>query len=590
MEIALVLGLLVVAIGLFTWEKISVDVVTLLLLIILILSGILTPTEAFAGFSSDFIIILASIFVVSGAMQETGVLDRIGAALVRVASGLKHGALMAFIMIIVGTVSAFMNNTTVTALFVGPVSGMARKMNVSPSKLLMPMAFASIMGGTCTLIGTSTNVAVSGFISAQKNMPMPPVGMFEITPVGLVLFAAGVLYMFLVGRRFLPDNPEASLTEGYAIREYLSEVVVVNNSPLIGQHISETNLSRLDIRILQLIRDDQSFFPHPYLVIQAGDLLLVEGKVDELLKIRETNGIQIRADMLDDADLLTRNSQLAEALITNGESDLIGKTIKSSDFRKRYGLVVLAINRAGQTLRDKISHIELRLGDLLLVQGTPDRIRYIRQIHDLAILGEFTPVMFRFNRGMLTVGFFMLAVLIGSLELAPLSVCFLTAAVLTVLTKAMTVEQAYGSVDWRLLILIGGMSAFGLAMEKTGASSFLAGLITDWLSPFGKTAILTGFVLLTILLTQPMSNAAAALVVLPIALETARTLGANPRSFAIGVMLAASISLITPFEPSCILVYGPGRYKFSDFFKTGSVLTLVLLVIIVLLVPVFWPL
>jgi di/tricarboxylate transporter len=483
-----------------------------------------------------------------------------------------------------------MNNTTVTALFVGPVSGMARKMNVSPSKLLMPMAFASIMGGTCTLIGTSTNVAVSGFISQQKNIPMLPIGMFEITPVGLVLFAAGILYMFLVGRRFLPDNPEASLTEGYAIREYLSEVVVVDNSPLIGQHISETNLSRLDIRILQLLRDDQPFFPHPYLVIQAGDLLLVEGKVDALLKIRETNGIQIRADMLDDADLLTRNSQLAEALITNGESDLIGKTIKSSDFRKRYGLVVLAVNRAGQTLRDKISHIELRLGDLLLVQGTPDRIRYIRQVHDLAILGEFTPVLFRFKRGMLTVGFFMLAVLIGSLELAPLSVCFLTAAVLTVLTKAMTVEQAYSSIDWRLLILIGGMSAFGLAMEKTGASSFLAGLITDWLSPFGKTAILTGFVLLTILLTQPMSNAAAALVVLPIALETAEALGANPRSFAIGVMLAASISLITPFEPSCILVYGPGRYKFGDFFKTGSVLTLILLVIIVLLVPVFWPL
>ncbi len=587
MEIALVLGLLVVAIGLFTWEKISVDVVTLMLLIILILCGILTPAEAFAGFSSDFIIILASIFVVSGAMQETGVLDRIGAALVKVAAGLQHGALMAFIMIIVGTVSAFMNNTTVTALFVGPVSGMARKMNVSPSKLLMPMAFASIMGGTCTLIGTSTNVAVSGFITTQK---MVPVGMFEITPVGLVLFAAGVLYMFLVGRRFLPDNPEASLTEGYAIREYLSEVVVVNNSPLIGQHISETNLSRLDIRILQLLRDDQSFFPHPYLVIQAGDMLLVEGKVDALLKIRETNGIQIRADMLDDAALLTRNSQLAEALITNGESDLIGNTIKSSDFRKRFGLVVLAVNRAGQTLRDKISHIELRLGDLLLVQGTPDRIRYIRQTHDLAILGEFTPVLFRFNRGMLTVGFFMLAVLVGSFELAPLSVCFLTAAVLTVLTKAMTVEQAYGSIDWRLLILIGGMSAFGLAMEKTGASSFLAGLITEWLSPFGKTAILTGFVVLTILLTQPMSNAAAALVVLPIALETAEALGANPRSFAIGVMLAASISLITPFEPSCILVYGPGRYKFSDFFKTGSVLTLILLVIIVLLVPVFWPL
>ncbi len=587
MQIALVLGLLVVAIVLFTWEKISVDVVTLLLLIILIISGILTPPEAFAGFSSDFIIILASIFVVSGAMQETGVLDRIGSALVKVSSKMPPGPLMAFIMLIVGVVSAFMNNTTVTALFVGPISGMARKMNISPSKLLMPVAFASIMGGTCTLIGTSTNVAVSGFLSQEK---MNPIGMFEITPVGIILFLTGIAYMYIIGRRFLPDNPEASLAEGYAIREYLSEVVVVKNSPLIGKHIFETNLSKMDIRILQLIRDDQHFFPHPYLVIQAGDMLLVEGKIDGLLKIRETNGIQIRADLLDEVNLLTKNSQLAEVLITNGESDLIGQTIKSADFRKRFGLVVLAINRAGQTLRDKISHIELRLGDLLLVQGTPDRIRYIREVHDLAILGEFTPVLFRFKRGILTVILFMLAVLIGSLELAPLSVCFLTAAVLTVLIKSLTVEQAYGSVDWRLLILIGGMSAFGLAMEKTGASTFLAGLITGWLSPYGNIAILTGFVVLTILLTQPMSNAAAALVVLPIALKTAEALGANPRSFAIGVMLAASISLITPFEPSCILVYGPGRYKFGDFFKTGSLLTLILLVIIVLLVPVFWPL
>ncbi len=272
MQIVLVLGLLVVAIALFTWEKLSVDVVTLMLLIVLILSGVLTPSEAFSGFSSDFIIILASIFVVSGAMQETGVLDRIGSVLVRLAARMQQGWLMAFIMLIVAIVSAFMNNTTVTALFVGPVSGMARKMNISPSRLLMPLAFASILGGTCTLIGTSTNVAVSGFITAQG---MPPVSMFEITPVGLIMCVVGITYMFLIGRRFLPDYPEASLTEGYAIREYLSEVVVANKSPLIGQHIFETNLSRLDIRILQLILDDQYFFPHPSLIIQAGDMLLV---------------------------------------------------------------------------------------------------------------------------------------------------------------------------------------------------------------------------------------------------------------------------------------------------------------------------
>ncbi|QHT69114.1 SLC13 family permease [Rhodocytophaga rosea] len=586
MEIALVLGLLVVAIILFATEKLSVDIITLILLIILVLSGILVPKEAFEGFSSDFIIILASIFVISGALRETGMLDRIGANLTTITQ-VKPAALTLVIMGITGSISAFMNNTTVTALLVGPVMGICRKLNISASKILIPMAFASILGGTCTLIGTSTNVAVSGYLIQAK---LAPVGMFEILPMGLIMFGTGVLYIWAVGRRFLPDHKDYSLTENYAIREYLSEVVVVKNSPLIGQKIVTSNLSGLDIRILKLIRNKTQYFPHPYLVIEEGDMLLVETKIDQLLKIRETSGIEIKADTLKDITIETADIQLAEVLITNSESELVGLTIKSAGFRQRYGLVVLAIYRHGQTLRDKISSIELHLGDLLLVQGTSNRIQAIRERHDLAIMGEeFTPIKYKEKRGLFTVITFMLAVIIGSLELAPLSICFLMAAVLTVLSKAIPLEKAYTAIDWRLLILIGGMSAFGKAMEKTGASNFLAMHIVDLLSPFGTISILAGFILLTVFLTQPMSNAAAALVVLPIALQTAQQLGANPRSFGIAIMLAASVSLVTPFEPSCILVYGPGKYKFMDFFKTGSVLTLLLIALLVIFVPIFWP-
>jgi di/tricarboxylate transporter len=233
MEIALVLGLLIAAITLFATEKLSVDIVTLILLIILTLTNILTPAEAFAGFSSDFSIILASVFVVSGALRETGVLDRIGAKLVKV-SNVKPTILMIYIMGITGTISAFMNNTTVTALFVGPVLGVCRKLNISASKLLMPLAFASILGGTCTLIGTSTNVAVSGYM---KQVGIASIGMFEILPIGLILFSAGMVYMVLLGKRFLPDYKDQNLTDDYAIREYLSEVVVIRNSPLIGQKL-----------------------------------------------------------------------------------------------------------------------------------------------------------------------------------------------------------------------------------------------------------------------------------------------------------------------------------------------------------------
>lgn len=585
MEIALVLSLLLIAIILFATEKLSVDVVTVLLLIVLILSGILTPEEAFAGFSSDFIIILASIFVVSGALQETGVLDQIGSSLVKVSSKASVGLVSLLIMGITGVVSAFMNNTTVTAILVGPVVGIARKLKISPSKLLMPLAFASILGGTCSLIGTSTNVAVSGYL--EKNN-LATVGMFEITPIGLVLFAVGILFMLLVGNRMLPAYKDAGYMEDYAIREYLSEIMVTPGSPLVGQRIFSTELSKLDIRILKVIRGDKVYFPHPDLHIEENDLMLVEARVDDLIRIKETKGIEIRADMLSDVSLQSPEIQLAEVLVTRADSVLVGRTIKNVNFRQRFGLVVLAIHRHGETLKEKIHNIELRLGDLLLVQGTPNRLDYLRENRDLAVLGEFTPLLFRQKRGLLVIGMFITAVLVGSFTTVPLSVCFLTAAVGSVLTRAVSTQKAYEIIDWRLLILIGGMSAFGTAMQKTGTSDWLAHMIVDWFRPYGNVAILTGFVLLTVLLTQPMSNAAAALVILPIALQTAASLDANPRTFAIGVMLAASISMITPFEPSCILVYAPGKYKFADFFKIGSLLTLVLVIVIIILVPVFW--
>ncbi|MDJ1473579.1 SLC13 family permease [Cytophagaceae bacterium DM2B3-1] len=586
MEIALVLILLVVAIILFATEKLSVDVVTILLLIVLILSGILSPEEAFVGFSSDFIIILASIFVVSGALQETGVLDRIGSSLVKISSKATAGMVATLVMFIAGSVSAFMNNTTVTAIFVGPVIGVAKKLRISPSKLLMPLAFSSILGGTCTLIGTSTNVAVSGYL--EKNN-LTSIGMFEITPIGIILFLTGIAFMFLVGNKMLPDYKDSTYMEEYSMREYLSEVVVTPGSALAGQRIFNTELSRMDIRILKILRANQVYFPHPDLVIQENDLLLVEAKLDDLIRIKETNGIEIRGDMLSNASLESPEIQLAEVLVTRTDSDLIGNNIKNANFRQRFGLVVIAIHRYGETLREKIHNIDLKLGDLLLVQGTPERLAYLRENHDLTVMGEFKPLLFKQKRGILVVALFVLAVLVGSLTNIPLSVCFLTAAVGSVLTKAISSQKAYEIIDWRLLILIGGMSAFGMAMQKTGASEWLANLIVDWFKPFGNVAILAGFVILTVLLTQPMSNAAAALVILPIALQTATSLQVSPRTFAIGVMLAASVSLVTPFEPSCILVYAPGKYKFADFFKIGSLLTCILVVIIVVLVPYLWP-
>ena len=585
MQIAIVLGLLLLAVVLFATEVVSVDLLTLILIIALVGTNILTPDEAFQGFSSDIIVILASIFVMSGALQLTGVVDQISARLLRIGGG-SLNRLTLLVSGVVGGLSAFMNNTTATALFVGPVLGACRKMKVSPSKVLMPVAYASILGGTCSLIGTSTNVAVSGYITREG---MKPLGLFEITPIGLIILTVGVLYMMFIGRRLLPDHRDESLTEDYAIREYISEIVVVPDSHMIGQTIFESDLAKMEFRILAVLRGSHHLLPRPGTVVQAGDVLLVKGKAEDLMKVKAAAGIEIRPEMkLNDPALQAENIKIAEILI-NPRSDLIGRTLKEVRFRQRYNLVALALYREGHPVQNRIGNIRLRLGDLLLVQGAPETFQGLRRSRNLTVLEELSPALYRKHKGALTVLFFAIAVIMGGVGWLPLSVAFLIAAVLTVLFRCITTEEAYQFIDWRLLILIGGMTAFGAAMQKTGAAEYLASWIA-LLQPLGVRTILAAFFILTILLTQPMSNAAAALVVLPVALSTAQQLGVNERTFAIAILLAASISFITPLEPSCILVYGPGKYRFSDFVKTGVGLTALLMVVVLVLLPIFWPL
>ncbi len=586
MQIVIVLGLLVLAIVLFATERISVDIITLMLLIGLVLSGVLTVEEAFAGFSSDIIVILASIFVLSGALQQTGVMDVVGVQLYRFAAGSKN-RLLTSLMVAVGGISAFMNNTTATAVFIPPTLSLAHQAKISPSKLLMPLAYASILGGTITLIGTSTNIAVSGYMVRAG---MEPLTLFELAPVGLVLMVVGILYILTIGQRLLPDHHDDSLTADYAIREYLSEIVVVSDSDLIGQKIFESDLSRLGFRILAVIRDKRKFLPNARTTIAADDILLVKGKVTDLMKVKERAGIEINPELkLGDLDLQSEEFKIAEAFITP-QSSLIGRTLKSINFRQRYGITVLALYRQGQALRDEIGRTPLRLGDLLLIQGPTERVEFLRRNTDLWILEDLSPLLPRRGKALYTGLFFGGAAIVGGFGLLPLSISFLVAAILVILFRCITLEEAYGFIDWRLIILIAGMTAFGVAMEKTGAAELLAQWVVSGLLPYGVMAIMAGFFVLTTVLTQPMSNAAAALVVLPVALRVAQTLELNERTFAIAIMLAASVSFIAPFEPSCILVYGPGRYQFMDFVKTGLWLTIILLIIILFLIPVFWPL
>jgi di/tricarboxylate transporter len=584
--IGYILFLLVAGVVLFSLEKLSVDIITLILLLGLVVPGILTPKEAFQGFSNDIIVILASIFVISAALKDAGILDWIGAQMRRMAN-VGSTRFLVSMMSLVGGTSAFMNNTTVTALFTPLVTGMARKAGVSPSKLLMPLAFASILGGTCTLIGTSTNVAVSGFI--QQN-GMEPIGMFELTPIGLIIVLVGIIYMVFIGSRLLPSNADTDLTGDYEMREYLTEIVVLPDSPLIGQRVEDSDLTILNFNILRILRGSTGLVPERDTTVEEGDVLMVTGKVSDLMKVRKIEGITIQSDrVVDDADLADSGIKIAEIQVGKS-AKVVGKTLVDLDLRERHGVTVLAIFRHGRTRAEQMKTTPLHEGDVLLVRADSARLLLLQESLGMTVMEEVGQTPTHPRRGLIILSIFIGAVLCGSLNLLPLSAAFLVAAVLCVLMGAVSAERAYQFIDWRLLVLIGGMTAFGIAMEKTGTAEFLSQLILQGLSPLGVHGILAGFFILTIILTQPMSNAAAALVVLPVAVKTAELIGCEPRTFAIGIMLAASISFIAPLEPSCILVYGPGKYRFMTFVKVGLGLTIVLSVVVLGLLTVFWPL
>src|SRR5690606_18651977 len=468
-----------ITIILFATDKISVDIITIGLLLVLSFSGIITPEEAFEGFSSDFIIILASIFIISGALSETGLLDKVGSKMIGTVK--SKTLFVGYTMLITGMLSAFMNNTTVTALVTGPVIGMCRKLNLSPSKVLIPVAFASILGGTCTLIGTSTNVAVSGYI-AQAGMD--PLHFFEILSIGLTFLATGIVFILLFYKKLLPDNKETDYSERYEISQYLTEVVVSEESDLVGQTAFYSDLAKQEIRILKIIRNKTEFIPRPSTNIRANDILLVECSVEDLIKIKESRGLNVLADTLGHKEIENEKIFMAEILITPG-SRLIDRTLKESRFRQNYDLVVLAVQRFGGIVSLKIGNLKLRVGDTLLVQGTQDDIDKNRNSNEFSVVGDFRVNMFKEKKGIFAAVIFLVSILAGTLEWAPLSITFMTAALLIVLSGAINVERVYQVINWKLLILIGGMTAFGTAMQNSGASEFLARHILQLLGDLG---------------------------------------------------------------------------------------------------------
>ncbi|HXH69086.1 MAG TPA: SLC13 family permease, partial [Pyrinomonadaceae bacterium] len=571
--IAITLILLFVAVVLFATEKIPVDIVGILLVIGLVMTGVLNVQEGLSGFGDNIIVTIAGLFILTGGLVKTGIVDLIGRRLYRIA-GKNEFLLTALIMSVAAISASVLKNTTTTAMFVPVVLGLAARAKIPPSKLLMPLAFGAILGGSCTLIGTSTNLAVS---SAMQRYGMEPYSMFELTPVGVIMVAVGLIYMLFLGIKLLPNRGgEESFTEQYHIREYISELLVLPVSHLIGKTLGEANINlELDLNVLGIIRGkEQRISPKPDERIEAGDLLIVEGRLANILNVKSEAGLEIKADFeLNDRVLESGEIELFEVMVMR-DSRLGGQTLKTLNFRRLYNLTVLAINRHGETFLDKLSDVRLKFGDVLLVQGNRRIIEPLVVEGEMLLLEDVSAGSMRTEKrrwAIAAFGLFLalsLSKLVTGFEI-PLAIAVLLGVLLLLATKTVRYSELYSLIDFRILVLIACMMSFGVAMEKTGTDIYLASLIQDYFGQYGGTAVLAGFFILTVALTQPMSNQAAALVILPVAVKTALALGLNPRTFAVAVTYAASFSFITPLEPACVLVYTPGRYRFMDFVKVG---------------------
>lgn len=592
-DIAICLTILGGAVVLFMRDRVPADVIALGVMVAVVLTGLLPTDKAFAGFGSDTVIMIFGLLIMSAGLVQTGVVEIAGRRLFDLA-GSNPAIFLPLMMGAVACVSAFMSNTAATAFFVPLVIGYAKKINVSPSKFLLPLAFASILTSSVTLISTSTNLIVSELFTRYGQ---PSLGMFELAPAGIPIAIIGILYVWLIGVRLLGERGEQSGDDELGERIYQADVLVTEGGPLTGKSLKEAKLAgeAADFRVVKVIRGSQTLRgggPDDF-KLADGDELFIEGRRADLLKIKNIEGLDFKADvqLADPADKdkeKTKEMAIVEGVVLP-RAPLIGQSLKRLDFKDRYGLQVLALHRAGR-VPQTISSARLRMGDVLLLQGTPENVKALERGNLFNIFGGVEWQRLNRPRASLAAAIFVGVIAAATAKLIAFPLAMLIGAFLMLLTRCISPEEAYRQVEWKALVLIGSLLSLGAAMEASGAGAYLAKLLISVLGEDSTFGLMTTFFVLTVALTQPMSNQAAALVVFPIAVQTALQIGADPRPFGMMVAIAASCSYLTPLEPSCLLVYGPGKYRFADFFKVGLPLTFVIYVIAILLVPLIWPL
>ena len=593
-SIVLTLSVVVGALVCFITEWFPTDITAIIVAVILMVLGLVTPEEGISGFGNSATITVMAMFILSGGIARTGAMQVMRDFMLK--WGGKKPSQQIFLMgILLGPITAFINNTAVVAVFLPIVEEWCKKRGISASKLLIPLSYVTILGGMMTLLGTSTNILASGI---SKELGYRSFSLFEFTKVGIILFVIGIAYLAIFAPRLLPDRRQSNgeqLSVDYGIKDYVSEVVIKPRSSLVDQTLRSSEIQRkFDLDVLEIIRND-THFPQPIAdkKLEVGDILLVRGGRQDLLNIREERGIDILPDVEFGEDLLFETEVFAEEGVAEvlilSNSNLIGSTLKDLRFRQRYNATVLAIRRGQDLVRDRMGRVPLKFGDLLLVQAPKQSLLGLQTSRDLLVIEQRDVENLRQDKAKVSIAIALAVVFSSALGLLPILVSALAGVVLMVITGCLKPGEIYESVRWDIIFLLAGLIPMGIAMDRSGTTQWLADGLVAIGGGMSGYWILLCFFIATIILTEILSNNASVVLMIPVAVKVAETLNFNPYAFMFAVTLAASNSYLTPIGyQTNTMVYGAGGYKFLDFTKVGVPLSAIMTILAPLLIVKFY--